>query len=118
VIGSDRTLVSLRPATGALRIEDADHWGVPRPLLRAAEWIARHDAGAAAVITTYSSCCAARWDPARPGVIALRWTRPCSSGSAPSDIQVAETGVCDESLEVVVDVGRLAVLSVAELGGP
>jgi hypothetical protein len=76
---------------------------VPRPLLRAAEWIARHDEKAAAEIARYSSCCGATWFQPQPGLIELYYTRPCSTGAAAPDSVVASTGDCLEALPVIVD---------------
>ena len=88
---------------------------VPRSLRLAAEWIARHDAKAAAAIETFDSCCSSTWDAARPGVITLAWSRPCPATVAPPERVLAETGDCFEGLTIVVDVGRDAVVSIDAL---
>lgn len=91
---------------------------VPRALVRAAEWTARHDAGAAKALRAYDTCCGARWDPARPGRIALYYSRPCAEGVAPADREIAATGDCFDGLTIVVDIRDGTIVSIDRALGP
>jgi hypothetical protein len=91
---------------------------VPRPLVRAAEWTARHDPTAAKALKAYDTCCGARWDPTEPGQIELSYARPCSESVAPPDREIAATGDCFEGLLITVDVGAGTVLSIDVQPGP
>jgi hypothetical protein len=91
---------------------------VPRALVRSAEWTARHDPAAAKALRAYEACCGGHWDPARPGQIALYYSRPCAEGVAPSDREIAATGDCFEGLLITVDVGAGTVLSIVPRPGP
>ena len=66
--------------SGILEPDSVSLWSVPRPVLRSAEWTARHDPAAAAAIHRYATCCNAGWDPTKPGWIKLAYLRPCPSG--------------------------------------
>jgi hypothetical protein len=97
--------VSASAATNWIaQLNDAGQLGsVPRPFVRAAEWIARHNEKTAAAIARYSICCGATWFQPQPGSIELYYTRPCSTGAAAPDFVVASTGDCLEALQVIVD---------------
>jgi hypothetical protein len=114
----DDSLVVLETSTGAHRVDLTNRGSVPRALVRAAEWIARHDDAAGQVIGRYDTCCFARWDPSRPGVIAMSWTRECRAAARPAPVELADTGDCSDRLEIVVDVRRTSVVSINELAGP
>ena len=111
--------ISATAATGWIpQLNDGGQLGsVPRPLLRAAEWIARHDDKAAAAIARYASCCGATWFEPQPGWIELWYGRPCSNGIAPPDALVAATGVCLEGLLVTVDLRAGTVVRIQEVAG-
>ena len=110
--------VTATAATGWIaQLDDGGRLGsVPRPLVRAAEWIARHDDKAAAAIARYTSCCGATWFEPQPGWIELSYNRPCSSGVAPADAVLASTGDCIEALLVTVDLRAGTVARIEELG--
>jgi hypothetical protein len=91
---------------------------VPRPLVRSAEWTARHDPAAAKALAAYDTCCGARWDPTEPGQIELSYVRPCSESVAPTDHEIAATGDCFEGLLITVDIGAGTVLSIDLQPGP
>jgi hypothetical protein len=91
---------------------------VPRPLVRAAEWTARHDPTATKALEAYDTCCGARWDPTEPGQIELTYVRPCAESVAPPDQKIASTGDCFERLLITVDIGVGTVLSIDALPGP
>jgi hypothetical protein len=93
-------------------------WSVPRTLLRAVEWTARHDPAAAKALGAYDTCCGARWDPLRPGRIGLYYSRPCAEGAASPDREVAATGDCFEGLTITVDVRDGTVVSIDRAFGP
>jgi hypothetical protein len=103
---------------GEPRIASSGFQSVPRERARAAEWIARQDPAAKAAIDDYDTCCGSTWDPARPGVVSMGWTRPCAASVGPAGYELAATGDCFDSLEVVVDVGRALVLSIDRRPGP
>jgi hypothetical protein len=112
--------ISATAATGWIPQLSADGQlgSVPRPLLRAAEWIARHDDHAAAEIARYTSCCGATWFEPQPGWIELWYSRPCSSALAPPGAIVASTGECFEGLLVTVDLRAGTVVRIqGPLGG-
>jgi hypothetical protein len=92
--------------------------GVPRALVRSAEWTARHDPAAAKALAAYESCCGAAWNSARRGEIELSYVRPCAEGVAPPDRDIAATGDCFEGLLITVDVGAGTVLSIVPRPGP
>ena len=108
--------VTSTEATGWIaQLNDGGQLGsVPRPLVRAAEWIARHDGKAAAAIARYTSCCGASWLEPLPGWIELYYSRPCATGAAPPGSIVAETGDCFEALLVTVDLGAGEVVRIVE----
>jgi hypothetical protein len=110
--------VSATAATGWIaQLNDGGQLGsVPRPLVRAAEWIARHDDKAAAAIARYTDCCGATWFEPQPGWIELYYSRPCAAGVAPPGSLVAGTGDCYEALLVTVDLGAGAVVRMQALG--
>ena len=91
---------------------------VPRLLVRAAEWTARHDPAAAKALRAYETCCDAGWDPARPGQIQLGYVRPCVESVAPAGRDIAATGDCFERLLITVDTRAGRVLSVDARPGP
>jgi hypothetical protein len=86
------------------RLDRARLWSVPRAMVRAAEWDARHDGPTLARIRAYSWCCEATWDPAAPGRIILVYSRLCTSAARPGR-DIAETGECRDELSVTVDLG-------------
>lgn len=93
---------------------------VPRPLIRAAEWIARHDPAAAAAIHGYTSCCGATWFPAQPGIIQLTYVRRCLEGAASAGVDlaraggdVADTG-CEQGMLIRVDLRDGSVVAIDE----
>jgi hypothetical protein len=92
-------------------IESVRTTSVPRPLLRAAEWIARHDQAALARIRTYTACCSVSWDPERPGRITLIYDRLCMNAELPGR-DLAETGECRDELAITVDLGAGTVVSI------
>jgi hypothetical protein len=92
-------------------IESVRTTSVPRPLVRAAEWIARHDDAALARIRTYTGCCAVSWDPERPGRITLVYDRLCANAIRPGH-DLAETGVCMDELAISVDLAAGTVVSI------
>jgi hypothetical protein len=92
--------------------------GVPRSLVRSAEWTARHDTAAANAIAAYRTCCGAQWDPAHPGQITLIYLRLCSNSLAAPTIELASTGDCFDSLLITVDIGSGTVVAVFERKGP
>ena len=104
--------------SGILLSDSTSLWSVPRPVLRSAEWTARHDPAAAAAIHRYATCCNAGWDPTKPGWIKLAYLRPCPSGSLAIGRQVAATGECFDVLTIVVDIGPGTVVSIDERPGP
>jgi hypothetical protein len=91
---------------------------VPRPFVRSAEWIARNDAAAGRAIADYAGCCGASWDPRHRGRIALTYNRHCAASVTPLDRELAATGDCFDSLQVTVDVGAGAVVSITRHAGP
>lgn len=97
-------------------IESVWTTSVPRPLVRAAEWFARHDERALARIRTFTSCCNASWDPARLGQITLVYDRPCATTVAPGR-DLADTGQCMDELSITVDVRSGAVVSIEDPAG-
>jgi hypothetical protein len=111
-------VVSNDQTAGEPRFDGGIYGSVPRELARAAEWIARHDPVSVAAITGYESCCSFRWEPARPGLIAVGWWRPCAAAVAEPGRPLAETGDCFDSLEIAVDVGRATVVSIGRRSGP
>jgi hypothetical protein len=106
-------IISDPTTNGVPRLDTMIAGGVPRALARDAEWIARNDASGAAAISAYRVCCYAAWDPARPGRIAITWTRQCLAGAAPAGALVAETGDCTDTLRIVVDLATATVVSIA-----
>ena len=110
----DITGITANAATSWIaQLSDGSELGsVPRPLLRAAEWIARHDDQAAAAIGTYTICCGASWFQPQPGWIELSWSRPCSTGVAAPEAVVASTGECFEVLLVTVDLRTGSVVRI------
>jgi hypothetical protein len=111
--GTEKTVWS-----GILEPDSVSLWSVPRPVLRSAEWSARHDPAAAAAIHRYATCCNAGWDPTKPGWIKLAYLRPCPSGVLPFGRALAATGECFDILTVVVDMGPGTVVSIDERPGP
>ncbi len=91
--------------------------GVPRPLARAAEWIARNDRPTARAIGRYDSISSIRWEPASPGVIEIAYQAECTATSraAPPGTKVAEDGVCIDMLLVRVDVASGIVVETVEV---
>ena len=89
---------------------------VPRPLVRAAEWSARHDDAALARIRTFASCCNVSWDPARPGQITLVYDRRCVTTFMPGR-DLADTGQCSDELSITVDLRSGAVVSIEPPAG-
>jgi hypothetical protein len=97
---------------------------MPRWLERDAERIARSSNGdAPARIAAYARISAFRWtaDPLRVDVF---YSRPCAeSGSAllvrarASDVQLADTGTCDDILDVTVDPASGTVTNVVQFTG-
>ena len=115
----DEYLITSDETTGGTaRLSSSSLSSMPRDLARAAEWIARHDAAAISAIAAFDSCCGALWDPTRPGVIALYLWRECVAAVVPDGREVADTGDCLDSLEIVVDVGRASVDSIQTTLGP
>jgi hypothetical protein len=116
---SDELVVTSNADTaGEPRFDGGIYGSVPRELGRAAEWIARHDRAGVAAIAEYDSCCSFAWEPARPGLISISWSRPCVTAVAPPDRPVASTGDCVDSLEIAIDVGRATVVSIDRRPGP
>jgi hypothetical protein len=115
----DSYLVTSDDAAGVTPHVDATTLGaVPRPIARAAEWIARHDPKAAAAIATYQTCCDALWDPAHPGRIEIVYVRPCHLGIAPTGHLLAATGDCFATVAIQVDVGAGTVVAIEPRAGP
>jgi hypothetical protein len=100
-----------RPVAGT---EDRELSAIPRRFVRAAEWFARADERAAARIAQYTTIGQVRWDPATPGLIAIRYQRGCLGGVGFPGTRVAATGVCLRFLVVVVDLTTGQVVSVTE----
>ena len=100
---------------GRIRLLDPTLGGVPRPLLRAAEWIARQDPETLRQISNYTSCCSATWRLGAPGLIDLLYTRECRAATVPN-VPMADTG-CADSLIVSVDVAAGTIRSAAETPG-
>ena len=90
---------------------------VPRPLLRAAEWSARHDEAALARIRAFAECCQVSWDPAQPAQITLVYDRPCASALRPGQ-DLADTGLCRDELSITVDIRSGAIVSIEDPAGP
>jgi hypothetical protein len=96
-----------RPQLDSVTLES-----VPRELIRAAEWIARHDPAALRAIAEFDTCCYASWEPGRPGVLTIGWTKPCDGSVVPAGRPIAETGDCTNLVWIVVDVGQGVVDSI------
>lgn len=111
-------VVSNADTAGEPRFDGGNYGSVPRELGRAAEWIARHDPAGIAAIADYDSCCSFGWEPARPGLITVGWTRPCAAAIVQPDRLIASTGDCFDSLEIAVDVGRGTIVSIDHRPGP
>ncbi|HEX2756248.1 MAG TPA: hypothetical protein VHM48_12335 [Candidatus Limnocylindrales bacterium] len=111
-------VVSNKTTAGNPHLDSSTHESVPRDLRRAAEWIARHDPKALAEISSETGCCDARWDPGRPGVVTVTWTRPCSAAVARPEAILADTGNCFDTLAIAVDLGRGTVVSIERAAGP
>jgi hypothetical protein len=111
-------VVSNKGTAGNPHLESSLHQSVPRALRRAAEWIARHDPHAAAEISVETNCCFASWDPVRPGLVTITWTRPCAAGVAQPGALLADTGSCLDSLAIAVDLERRVVTSIERTDGP
>ena len=90
---------------------------VPRPIVRDAEWIARHDEATLAKIRTYQAFGWSAWDPAWRGRITLAYQRPCRAAAAPGRA-LADTGDCFDTLTVVVDLASATVIATEEWTGP
>jgi hypothetical protein len=90
---------------------------VPRPLLRAAEWSARHNATAAAAIARFTQCCGARWFLPQPGLIELSYLRRCPNSLEPAGSGVATTGDCRQALHVMVDLRTATIIRIQEPDG-
>ena len=90
---------------------------IPRPLARAAEWIARMDRPTAKQIASYTSIASIRWEPLAPGVIDIVYQAQCTLARlvGPPGTKVAEDGVCIDALRVRVDVATGRVLETAEV---
>ena len=85
--------------------------GIPRPLARAAEWIARSDPAVANEIASYDRLASIAWQPGQPILIRIDYQRDCAAARAPGAV-VAEDGVCLDNLEVLVDVATARVVDV------
>jgi hypothetical protein len=48
----------------------------------------------------------------------MSWTRPCAAAAAPPGRRIADTGDCFDTLRIVVDAGRNAIVSVERFAGP
>jgi hypothetical protein len=103
---------------GAVEPASVMRTSVSWPIVRFAEWTARHDDAALAKIRTYSSCCIPAWDPLRPGVVSIRYERPCKQAAAPRDRGLADTGECVDALTISVDVGSGGIVAIDERSGP
>jgi hypothetical protein len=114
----DYLVVSNKTTAGNPHLESRLHQSVPRDLRRAAEWIARHDPRAAAEISAETDCCGDSWDPVRPGLVTITWTRPCSAAVAQPGALLADTGTCFDSLAIAVDLERRVVVSIERTDGP
>jgi hypothetical protein len=84
---------------------------VPRPVLRAAEWLARHDDEALQRIAGFTTCCGVSWNPARPGWITLLYSRLCAA-TLVTPQELADTGVCEDELSIEVDVRSGVIVSI------
>jgi hypothetical protein len=104
--------------SGILEPDSVSLWSVPRPVLRSAEWTARHDPAAAAAIHRFATCCSAGWNPGHPGRIRLAYLRPCPAAVSPAGREVAATGECFDVLTIVIDIGPGTVVSIDERPGP
>ena len=96
------------PTSGA---GDRQLRGIPRPLARAAEWIARSDPAVANEIASYDRLASIAWQPGQPILIRIDYQRDCAAARAPGAV-VAEDGVCLDNLEVLVDVATARVVDV------
>ena len=94
--------------------EDRQLNAIPRGFVRAAEWLARADERAAARIAQYTSISDVRWDPATPGLVAIRYQRDCLGAVGLLGTRIAATGVCLGFLVVMVDLTTGQVVSVRE----
>ncbi len=92
-------------------VESVRTTSVPRPLLRAAEWVARSDPATLAQIRTYTECCSVSWDPERPGRITIVYSRLCLNADLPGR-DLAETGECRDELAITVDLRAGMVVSI------
>ncbi|MBA2380514.1 MAG: hypothetical protein H0V73_00245 [Chloroflexi bacterium] len=92
--------------------------GVPRPILRAVEWIARHDPETLAGIGRYERCCDAWWHPGIPGRITLDYQRDCETSVERAGRPLADTGDCLDHLIIDVDLATARVIGLAEHEGP
>jgi hypothetical protein len=90
---------------------------VPRPLARAAEWIARRDQPTARLIARYDSIAGIRWEPSAPGVIEIVYAAECTRTGiiAPPGTKVADHGVCVDGLLVRVDVASGKVVETVQV---
>jgi hypothetical protein len=111
-------VVSNAETAGEPRFDCGNYGSVPRTLGRAAEWIARHDQAGVAAIAEFDACCSFGWEPARPGLISVGWSRPCVAAALPPDRLLASTGDCFDRLEIAVDVGRGTIVSIDHRPGP
>ena len=117
-VADDMSITSGDATAGNPRFDSTYFGSVPRDLVRAAEWLVRHDAAGGPSVAEFDSCCSATWDPTRPGVVTMFWTRPCATALAPAGQELADTGECLDRLTIVVDVGRATVVSIDRLLGP
>lgn len=90
---------------------------IPRPLQRAAEWIARSEPAVAKRIATYSLIAGFAWQPGDPILVRIEYQRDCPAAVGPAGVRVAEDMVCRDTLGVLVDVRAGAVVDVAETKG-
>jgi hypothetical protein len=91
--------------------------GVPRPLARWAERIARTDAPTAGRIARYSTIASIRWEAMQPGKIQITYSAECTQAGigAPDGTELAEDGVCIDSLVVEVDLWSGQVVQAVEI---